>query len=278
MPGQVERLTLLVPPGEAKVPESAANGLMFVTTTRPYDRVALEQSLVGSNRTEALGGERPAFRLSRAPEFLIAFVNARNLVVGKAGSMHWFLNRDPNPVEKGPVSDAIRAVGENHLLVAGLAVEPPNALAFPDRLPMKGKEKGGLRGGMMPEGQALSDKLKKEIPFVLWPGLPLLDFDQALLTLDAPDDPRLELRLTYPDEDRAQRAQVALFAEIGLGRQMVKAGGVERATNNTWARHPFWATLSVGAAAAGPASLPAGFLSGPAVSAVGCSGGPERRS
>jgi hypothetical protein len=242
-PTEVERLTLVVRPGALAKGSVPDDSLLFVTATRPLehtDYARLQKKPVPVPQPFEEGEEKQVFHHVHEPDLRVAFLNDTVLVLGKAKAIAWYLEEGPNPPAEGPLAAAIRAAAEDHVLVAGIAVKP---------LPGKpvGRRPRKVRPDLVPAKQ------QPKLPEPLQAALPALDLSHVLVTLDADEDLRLQVRLSYSDEEKAGKARGGLDAAIAAGRGLVTHARQELAAKDNQGRDLSWAALSIGVSAGGPA-------------------------
>src|SRR5262249_30795293 len=194
-PADVARVTFVPFTAQAREPLQVLGWVTLVTTVRPYDRSAVQQALTG----QPAGMRTPRgvpYQVAWGPKLGVAFLTDRVLVLGQVAGMDWYLGAKPRPEDKVMLGDVLPALAKGHPLVA---------FAAPPKLFRIGTEDRRLRKKIDP----LSTQLAPDFPPALKVGLPLLDLQEAVLTLDSEPDVRLQLRLVYPEGDKADKARAA---------------------------------------------------------------------
>ncbi|MBV9123777.1 MAG: DUF1559 domain-containing protein, partial [Planctomycetes bacterium] len=198
-PGDVDQvLTVLTAPAPTAY-------WTLVTTTKPIDLKKVWANLAPDAAPKDFQGK--SYLLS--PKNAVAFflVNDHTLVLGPDPAIQQFIQRSPQPSASGPLSNALALAAAKHSIVAGV-VPPPQFL----------------------------DQAKKNMRGPIQGFEPVLELQSATLTADLGNDLDLELRATYPDDARAQKARDAARNAMGLIRGILvpqlesKLQGPENAT------------------------------------------------
>jgi hypothetical protein len=171
---EMERVILFGGPG--------AEPSYVLTATKPFDRARVLKGF--GNR----GKETKVRGLSHyrdAESASIVFVNDRTFLFGTAEAVDQWLSKEPAPPRDGPLADALRAAADNpHLVAAATRAICPNPEPAADSLP-----------------PALAPLART-----------LLRAESALVTVRFGKEFRLDLRCTFPDEEKARAGEQALRA------------------------------------------------------------------
>jgi hypothetical protein len=179
-PADVERVTAVITTPE---PESL---FAVVATSKPFDAKKIMSLLPGPLQEETYQGKTFYHRADGA----IYFPSDRVLVIAHAKAIRPFLDQADKPRGKGQLSEALDLTRGNHWVVAG-AVPPPQLL----------------------------EEARAHLPPPLAPYQAVLGLRQATLTLDFGDNAVIDLRLKYPDDAAARKAQQALTEGLARARE-----------------------------------------------------------
>jgi hypothetical protein len=158
--------------------EKLIDPLMIITTRKPFDRDKVLGALVPDAK-EAMAGATK-FYTSDKSILGVRVVNDRTLLLGDAEWVRTFLAR-PAAAGGGALEETVKAAAGKHLLVVGVV---------PTILRAEVKNAG-------PKGE----------PFV-----PLMEAKFWELTVDAAEDLRVNVRMTFASEESAKEGQTALKA------------------------------------------------------------------
>jgi hypothetical protein len=92
----------------------------IVTSVKPYDRNRVKKTILALALEVKMDSGRSYFRSQELPGDALYFFNERIFLVGGESAIDQFLKRPPSKAS-GPLSDALRLVAEDHLLVCGMS-------------------------------------------------------------------------------------------------------------------------------------------------------------
>lgn len=194
----LERFVVVIQEAQPEV-----RGVMMATANKPLDRERFlsfftpekREKKVGKIRYYA-GGKPMSFAGVNPPSVGVCFLNDRTVIFGLEDHLQHFLKRPIHKDKDGPVSEALALAGR-HTLVA--AAGPELFAAVP----------------------------RNRVPKEYRNFLPLLEACGALLTLDLDETMRARFRLTFPDEEKAKRAEPAAKSGLQIVGLHIKLASIE---------------------------------------------------
>jgi len=183
----VERAMLVMPTADAH-----AQPLVLVTTSKSFDGAKLASVFLPGAREKKVGDK--SYFTAGASSFGIHVADDHTLLASDPRALEAFL-KPPAPKEDGPLTEAIRAAGGQHVLVVGF-----NPSRFADQVRVQ------MRPGM--------EQFQ-----------PLLDARSGMLTVDADGDLQVTLQLTFAKNEEAEAGEKAAQQLLNIGRLVMPQAG-----------------------------------------------------
>jgi hypothetical protein len=182
-PEEIDRATVVLGDFKSQAP------LVFITTTKPYDRARILTSAFSG--AEAEKRHEQIFFVSEKKR-AVFFINERSYLASSAEAVRSFLDRPS--AKEGPLSAALQAAAGKHQIVGGFNV-PAFAREAGQKLP--------------PQMEAFNDLLKAR---------------SATWSIDLAGQKNAGLRLHFANDTEAKQAEKPLRAAIDLIRAGVAQG------------------------------------------------------
>lgn len=188
-PATLERMTLILLTPQTlndpfpTVDPEAMSAVVVVTTRKPYDRMALIQSLASREKIY----RHNVYYFNEELWSGLVLVDEHTFLIGSEDALVRYFEMSRHPARGGPLQAALVEASGKHQVVVGLNPQ------------LLGKEK---------ESRALPQSMHN-----------LLGAHCGILTLDLDKGINLNVRLNYLNEDQARAGAIALRETLDLGRQ-----------------------------------------------------------
>jgi hypothetical protein len=185
-PADIERVTVVFPSAD---PEAA---WAVVTASKPIDQAKIKQQVLRGGRELDVKGKS----YTASPTLAIYYASPQVAVAGSPAGIRQFLQRDLPGPGTGPMSEALKLIEEKKHQVV-VAVNPP------------AEQMQKLKSAPPPPNAPPEYALAR----------PFFDLQSVLVTADLGTDSEVDVRVRFPDDATAKKAQEAGKALLARARQ-----------------------------------------------------------